>query len=179
MTLTVVWHDVVLIANPITWFTMTIQYLLYIRIIKKRISPVDEFVIPFPPYHISAKLYSPLYQICLFSVPPPPPPTHTHTHRKNDWSLRLCNIFIFGMAYWRHPIYTDSLWYSLLFTKSANTFLQHQLVRTVFSYFGKICVEKSGSDLLKVHSWQSFVIIGSCTHLMRIISTYVGNIKDS
>ena len=27
--------------------------------------------------------------------------------------------------------------------------------------------------------WQSFVIIGSFNHLMRIISTYVGNIKKS
>ena len=27
--------------------------------------------------------------------------------------------------------------------------------------------------------WQSFVTIGSCNHLMRIISTYVGNLKKS
>ena len=27
--------------------------------------------------------------------------------------------------------------------------------------------------------WQSFVTIGSCNHLMRIISTYVGNTKKS
>ena len=27
--------------------------------------------------------------------------------------------------------------------------------------------------------WQSFVTIGSCNHLMRIISTYVGNTKES
>ena len=28
-------------------------------------------------------------------------------------------------------------------------------------------------------SWQSFVTIGSCNHLMRIISTYVSNTKKS
>ena len=55
--------------------------------LSKNVFPPDEFVIPFPPYHISVKLYSPLYQICLFSVPPlkihfPP------THRKNDRSLK-------------------------------------------------------------------------------------------
>ena len=27
--------------------------------------------------------------------------------------------------------------------------------------------------------WQSFITIGSCSHLMRIISTYVGNTKSS
>ena len=91
MTLTVVWHDVVLIANPITWFTITIQYFIIHSDYQKMYSPLDGFVIPFPPYHISAKLYSPLYQICLFSVPPlkihfPP------THRKNDRSL-ICHQF--------------------------------------------------------------------------------------
>ena len=43
--------------------------LLYIRIIEKRIPP-GRIRNSLPPYHISAKLYSPLYQICLFSVPP-------------------------------------------------------------------------------------------------------------
>ena len=88
MTLTVVWHDVVLIANPVTWFTITIQYFIIHSDYQKMYSPPGRIRNSFPPpYHISAKLYSPLYQICLFSVPPlkihfPP------THRKNDRSLK-------------------------------------------------------------------------------------------
>ena len=81
MTLTVAWHDVVLIANPVTWFTITIQYFIIHSDYQKMYSPLDEFVIPFPPYHISAKLYSPLYQICLFSVPPSKFTSPPHTEK--------------------------------------------------------------------------------------------------
>ena len=63
---------------------MTTQYFIIHSDYQKTYSPLEEFVILFPPYHISAKLYSPLYQICFFSVPPskftPPPHIHTHTH---------------------------------------------------------------------------------------------------
>ena len=85
MKLTVVWHDVVLIANPVNMVYSDHSVLYYTFRLSKNVFPLDEFVIPFPPCHISAKLYSPLYQICFFSVPPSkftPPP-----HRKNDRSL--------------------------------------------------------------------------------------------
>ena len=53
---------------------------------QKTYSPLDKFIIPFPSYYFSVKLYSPLYQISFFLFPPKksPPP---HTHRKNDRSL--------------------------------------------------------------------------------------------
>ena len=34
-------------------------------------------------------------------------------------------------------------------------------------------------NILKSIPWQSFVIIGLCSHLMRIISKYAGNIKKT
>ena len=80
MTLTVVWHVVVLIANPVNMVYSDHSVLYYTFGLSKTYSSPDEFVIPFPPYHISAKLYSPLYQICLFSVSPLKihfPPPHT------------------------------------------------------------------------------------------------------
>ena len=87
MTLTVVWHDVVLIANPVNMVYSDHSVLYYTFGSSRNVFPPGRIrnSLP-PPYHISAKLYSPLYQICLFSVPPlkihfPP------THRKNDRSL--------------------------------------------------------------------------------------------
>ena len=87
MTLTVVWYDVILITNPVNMVCSDHSVLYYRFGLSKNVfPPLDEFVIPFPPYHISAKLYSPLYQICLFSVPPSEFTSPTHT-QKNDRSL--------------------------------------------------------------------------------------------
>ena len=86
MTLTVVWHDVVLIANPVNMVYSDHSVLYYTFGLSKNVLSPGRIRDSFPPYHILAKLYSPLYQICLFSVPPSN--LTSPTHRKNDRSLR-------------------------------------------------------------------------------------------
>ena len=68
---------------------------------------------------------------------------------------------------------------------------QRQTVRSICSLLFAIILSKKTvftdqSKFIKVpycslfHGfWQSFVTIGLCNHLMRIISTYVGNTKKS
>ena len=97
MTLTVVWHDVVLIANPVNMVYSDHSVLYYTFGLSKNCIPPGRIRNSLPPLPYFGQSLFPLYQICLFSVPPqnslspppPPPPTHTHTHRqrKNDRSL--------------------------------------------------------------------------------------------
>ena len=81
MTLTVVWHDVVLIANPITWFTMTIQYFIIHSDYQKTYSPRGRIRNSFPPLpYFGQTLFPPLSNLSFFCSPPFKihfPPTHT------------------------------------------------------------------------------------------------------
>ena len=81
MTLTVVWHDVVLITNPVNMVYSDHSVLYYTFRLSKNVFPLDEFVIPFPPYHISAKLYSPFIKSAFFCSPSKFTPTPTHTEK--------------------------------------------------------------------------------------------------
>ena len=115
MTLTVVSHDVVLIANPVNMVYSDHSVLYYTSRLSKNVFPLDEFVNPPPPPPLLyfGKTLFPLYQICFFSVPPPPP-LKIHfppTHRKNDRSLS----FISSVASIR-----SSTFYSYLITKIRN-----------------------------------------------------------
>ena len=70
MTLTVVWHDVVLIVNPVNMVFSDHSVLYYTFRLSKNVFSLDKFLIPFAPCYILAKLYFPLYQICFLSVSP-------------------------------------------------------------------------------------------------------------
>ena len=87
MTLTVVSHVAVLIANPVNMVNSDHSVLYYTFGLSKNAFPPGRIRNSFSPYYILAKLYSPLYQICFFLSPPQnslPP-----THRKNDRSLKV------------------------------------------------------------------------------------------
>ena len=83
MTLTVVWHDVVLIANPVTWFTITIQYFIIHSDYQKMYSPPGRIRNSFPPLTIFRPNFIPPFIKSAFFLFPPqnslPPP---HTQKK-------------------------------------------------------------------------------------------------
>ena len=91
MTLTVAWHDVVLIANPVNMVYSDHSVLYYtFRLSKKRIPPLDEFVIPSPLTILRPKFIPPLSNLLFFLFPPKN--SFSPTHRKNDRSLGVDNF---------------------------------------------------------------------------------------
>ena len=79
MTLTVVWHDVILIANPVNMVYSDHSVLYYTFRLSKNVSPLDEFVIPFPLTIFRPNFIPPFIKSAFFLSPPQNslPPAHT------------------------------------------------------------------------------------------------------
>ena len=90
----IVWHSVVLIANPVKMVYSDQSVLYYTFRLSKNVFLLDKFVIPSPLTIFRSNLIPPLSNL-LFVCPPPQnslsPPTHTH--RKNDRSLKNHKIW--------------------------------------------------------------------------------------
>ena len=82
MTLTVVWHDVVLIANPVDMVYSDRSVLYYTFRLSKNVSPPGRIRNSFPPLpYLGQTLFPPLSNL-LFFCPPPSKFTSPHTQKK-------------------------------------------------------------------------------------------------
>ena len=81
MTLTVVWHDVVLIANPVNMVYSDHSVLYYTFRLSKNVFPPGRIRNSFPPLLYFGQTLFPLYQIRFFPQNSLPPPPHTHTEK--------------------------------------------------------------------------------------------------
>ena len=113
MTLTIVWNDVVLIANPVkmVYCDRCDHSVLYYTLRLSKTYPPRQVRNSFPLTIFQSNFIPSLsnllsfYFPSKFTPPPPPPPphTHTHTHRKND----RCPNSIHGNYFHRYT-YTNA-----------------------------------------------------------------------